>query len=172
MYALNVGKGDALTCYYLFPGCLCWIQISRFAIQTDTALIESQSVLLPELISMWVKRQGTGAKQRFLCTHWQRQRNTVLASYSLHFFLKISICMLLIFYLTLDGALIMWLAFLSIPIYSCWKFIPRCQLGSSASLLMIRAHKYFFLVSMLFRRLLAYAPGPACEKMYIVQVKI
>lgn len=120
-----------------------------FVTQTDTALIESQSVLLPGVISTKVMRQRTGEKHRFLCTHWQRQRHTALAPISFHFFLKSSICMLLIFYLTVDGALIMRQAFLSIPIYSCLKFIPRCQIESSASLLMIRAHKYFFLVNML-----------------------
>lgn len=66
-----------------------------------------------------------------------------------HFSLKTSICMLLIFYLTVDGALIMWYAFLSIPIYSCFKIIPRCQIESFASLLMFRADKCFFPVSML-----------------------
>lgn len=65
-----------------------------------------------------------------------------------HLSLKTSICMLLIFYLTVDGALIMWYAFLSIPIYSCFKLIPRCQIESFASLLMFRADKCFFLVSM------------------------
>lgn len=61
-----------------------------------------------------------------------------------HVSLKASICMFLIFYLAVDEALIMWYAFLSIPIYSYFQFIPRCQIESFASLLMFRADKYFF----------------------------
>lgn len=46
------------------------LTVSLFVLQTDTALIESQSVLLPGLVSMRVERQRTGVKkQRLLCTH-------------------------------------------------------------------------------------------------------
>lgn len=83
------------------------------------------------------------------CTaHTDKGKVAPVTHLTCHVSLKTSICMLLIFYLTVDEALIMWYAFLSIPIYSCLKFIPRCLIESFASLLMFRADKYFFPVGM------------------------